>query len=126
MRSLAKKLKKLNIFKIKINMETNIKEMITQRGFQEYKYRPTYLIGKKQDCDEFIYVKIFSDKLALNIVREFLSSKFTIEGDCIFVKNLPIHVVQLVIVCKSFQNSHLKEFKQLSNRVQIIKSDFLT
>lgn len=106
-----------------VNLDT-VKELILQRGFEEYKYGQHYLIGKRVDSEEYIYIKIFDDKLELNVVREFLSSKFTITNNDMFTKHKNLRVVQLIIICKSFQNSHLKEFKELSNRVQLIKTDF--
>lgn len=101
-----------------------VKEMMVQRNFKEYKSGEGYVIGKN-DENKFIYIKIFDGKLELNVVREFLWSKFTIENDGII--KTKIHgknVVQLVIVCKSFQNSHVKEFKGVSKHIQLIRSDF--
>jgi len=101
-----------------------IKEMMVQRGFQKYKFRETYFIGKNNH-EEYIYIKIFNSKLELNIVREFLSTKFTISSDGIItIKNTSKTVVQLVIICKNFQNLHIKEFKELSKNIQLIKEDF--
>lgn len=101
-----------------------VKEMMVQRGFEEYKNGKDYLIGKS-DSNTYIYIKIFMGKFELNIVREFLWSKFFVDatGNITFKRNNK-QVVQLVIVCKSFQNSHVKEFKEISKNIQLIKSDF--
>jgi DNA-directed RNA polymerase subunit H (RpoH/RPB5) len=101
-----------------------IQEMMAQRNFKEYKKRDDYLMGVN-DHNQFIYIKIYQGKFELNTVREFLWSKFIINssGD-IVTKISQKNVVQLVIVCKNFQNSHLKEFKEISNHIQLIKSDF--
>ncbi|CCV01709.1 RNA polymerase II subunit Rpb5b [Invertebrate iridescent virus 22] len=109
-------------------MKLNIvREMMAQRKFDEYKIRDTFMIGSrlKDDKLEFIYIKIFNTKFELNVVREFLWSKFTIDGSGnIFTKNTNKNVVQLIIICKSFQNSHIKEFKEVSNHIQLIREDF--
>jgi DNA-directed RNA polymerase subunit H (RpoH/RPB5) len=74
---------------------------------------------------EYIYVHIFEDKLDLNRMREFLSSNFTITSDgSITIKNTDCIVAELVVVCKSFQNSHVKEFKVVSHRIQLMREDF--
>lgn len=101
-----------------------VKEMMVQRNFQEYKAREGYLLGKNNK-EEYIYIKIFNDKFELNVVREFLWSKFTIDvhGN-ITTKNSKKNVVQLVIICKSFQNTHVKEFKEISKHIQLIRDDF--
>jgi hypothetical protein len=106
-----------------------IKEMMVQRDFQEHKIREGYMIGVRynqtNECDEYIYIKIFNGKFELNVVREFLWSKFTIDNDGnILAKISGKNVVQLVIVCESFQNSHVKEFKEVSSHIQLIRSDF--
>ena len=100
---------------------------------------------------------MFSGKFELNIVREFLWSKFDVDsggelttrrshgalrgrgrgqgtspearldGDCAApseARQDGKRVVQLVIICASFQNSHVKEFAEISKRIQLIKSDF--
>lgn len=100
-----------------------VKEMMVQRNFQEYKSGDGYIVGKN-DNKEYIYIKIFNSKLELNVVREFLSSKFTITHSGIFVKNTYKQVAQLIIICKSFQNLHVKEFKEMSNHIQLMKEDF--
>jgi hypothetical protein len=102
-----------------------IKEMMVQRNFQEYKIREGYMIGINYN-KQFIYIKIFNGKLELNTVREFLS-KFMIDSQGkIKIKTSKdiMEVIELVIVCKNFQNSHLKEFKEVSKHIQLIKSDF--
>lgn len=104
-----------------------VKEMMIQRKFNEYKIRDTFMIGSRLNNDqlEFLYIKIFNTKFELNVVREFLCSKFNIDSNGnIVTKNTNKNVVQLVIICKSFQNSHVKEFKEVSNRIQLIKEDF--
>lgn len=101
-----------------------VKEMMLQRNFKEYKIRDTYMLGVNHE-NKFLYIKIFNGKFELNIVREFLWSKFTIdeEGN-IKLKIVDKEVVQLVIICKSFQNSHIKEFKEISKHIQLIREDF--
>jgi DNA-directed RNA polymerase subunit H (RpoH/RPB5) len=102
-----------------------VKEMMVQRGFEEYKNGgENYLMGKSAS-NTYIYIKIFKGKFELNVVREFLWSKFSVNsnGDITYKKNNN-QIVQLVIVCKSFQNSHVKEFKEISNHIQLIRSDF--
>lgn len=107
-----------------------VKEMMEQRKFQEYKTGEDYIIGRN-DNNEYIYIKIYNSKFELNTVREFLWSMFDIDsngvmlmrrrkGDKVGSKN----VVQLVIICTSFQNSHVKEFTEISKRIQLIKNDF--
>src|SRR5574344_1310005 len=87
-----------------------VKEMMVQRNFKEYKIREGYMIGVNDD-NKYIYIKIFSGKFELNVVREFLWSKFIIDNEGnIKTKISNKEVVQLVIICKSFQNSHVKEF----------------
>lgn len=109
-------------------MKLNIvREMMVQRKFNEYKIRDTFMIGSrlKDDKLEFIYIKIFNTKFELNVVREFLWSKFSIDSNGnIFTKNTNKNVIQLIIICKSFQNSHIKEFKEVSNHIQLIREDF--
>lgn len=102
-----------------------VKEMMAQRNFQEYKICEDYMIGKNSD-DKFIYIKIYDGKFELNTVREFLGSTFTInsENDNIKIKLTNKEVVQLIIICKSFQNTHLKECSLISKQIQLIKSDF--
>lgn len=101
-----------------------VKEMMLQRNFKEYKIRDNYMLGINHE-NKFLYIKIFNGKFELNIVREFLWSKFTIneEGN-IKLKIADKEVVQLVIICKSFQNSHIKEFKEISKHIQLIREDF--
>jgi DNA-directed RNA polymerase subunit H (RpoH/RPB5) len=102
-----------------------IKEMMVQRNFREYKIREGYMIGVN-DKNQFIYIKIFNGKFELNTVREFLS-KFIVDSTGkieIRTSKAIVEVVQLVIVCKSFQNSHVKEFKEVSKRIELIKGDF--
>jgi DNA-directed RNA polymerase subunit H (RpoH/RPB5) len=101
-----------------------IKEMMVQRNFQEYKVREGYIMGVN-DNNEYIYIKIFNSKFELNVVREFLWSKFIIDSSHkIVTKKSQKNVVHLIIICKSFQNSHVKEFKEISNHIQLIKEDF--
>ena len=102
-----------------------IKEMMVQRNFREYKIRESYMIGVNDD-NQFIYIKIFNGKFELNIVREFLS-KFTIDSNGKIetkTSKETVEVAQLVIICKSFQNSHVKEFKEVSKHIQLIRGDF--
>jgi len=106
-----------------VNLQV-VKEMMVQRNFQEHRSGYGYVVGKN-DSKEYIYIKIFNGKLELNAVREFLSSKFTIRSNSsILVKNTTKNVVQLVIICKNFQNLHVKEFKEMSNHIQLMKKDF--
>jgi DNA-directed RNA polymerase subunit H (RpoH/RPB5) len=101
----------------------NIKEMMVQRNFKECKSGSDYILGVNHN-NEYIYIKLYNTKFELNVVREFLKLKFTLDGNNIYTKSKK-HVVQLVIVCKSFQNSHVKEFKEAySKSIQIIRSDF--
>jgi len=102
----------------------NIKEMMVQRNFKEYKSGENYMIGVNQN-NEYIYIKFYETKFELNVVREFLKTKFTLDGNDIYTKSTKKNVIQLVIICKSFQNSHVKEFREAySNSIQIIRSDF--
>jgi len=109
----------------KLNMKPDIiKEMMVQRNFHEYKIREKYMIGVN-DENKFLYIKIFQGKFELNVVREFLWSKFIIDSEGnITTKISNKEVVQLVIICKSFQNSHVKEFKEVSKKIQLIRGDF--
>jgi DNA-directed RNA polymerase subunit H (RpoH/RPB5) len=101
----------------------NIKEMMVQRNFKEYKNGIDYIFGVNHN-NEYIYIKIYKTKFELNVVREFLKLKFTLDDNNIYTKSNK-HVTQLVIVCKSFQNSHVKEFREAySKSIQIIRSDF--
>lgn len=101
-----------------------IKEMMVQRNFKEYKIREGYMLGVNDD-NKYIYIKIFNGKFELNVVREFLWSKFIIDSEGnIKTKISNKEVVQLVIICKSFQNSHIKEFKGVSKHIQLIRGDF--
>lgn len=101
-----------------------IKEMMVQRNFKGYKVREDYIMGVN-DHLEYIYIKLFDGKFELNVVREFLWNTFTINSaGVIELKKSKKPVVQLIIVSKSFQNSHLKEFKEFSKHIQLIKSDF--
>lgn len=113
---------------VKMKLEV-VKEMMVQRGFKEYKVRESFMIGVRINEEsgetEYIYIKIFTDKFELNVVREFLWSKFIVDSSgIIFTKVSKKKVVQLVIVCKSFQNSHIKEFKEVSKHIQLIRGDF--
>jgi DNA-directed RNA polymerase subunit H (RpoH/RPB5) len=105
-----------------------VREMMTQRGFKEYKVRKNFMIGIRTnnfDENEYIYIKIFNDKFELNVVREFLWSKFIVDSyGNISTKVSGKNVVQLVIICKSFQNSHIKEFNEVSKNIQLIRCDF--
>jgi hypothetical protein len=106
---------------IKIN---NVKEMMVQRGFETIKEYQDYFLGENT-TKEYLYIKIFNGKLELNTVRKFLCANFTFEGRNILLKNsLGKVIVQLVIICTSFQNSHVKEFMDISNHIQLIRSDF--
>jgi hypothetical protein len=121
-----------NMVKIEI-----VKEMMEQRNFKECKTRDDLVIGIN-DKNEYIYIKIFNSKFELNTVREFLWSNFDIDSNgVISIRSNqrrilgensiepPLEVVaQLVIICASFQNSHVKEFTEISKRIQLIKSDF--
>lgn len=118
----------LKIIKNKDKMKLEIvKEMMLQRKFEEYKIKDNLMVGRrlKNNTPEYIYIKIFNGKFELNIIREFLWSKFIIDN-CgnISTKGGNKNVVQLVIICKSFQNSHVREFKEVSNHIQIIREDF--
>jgi Chloriridovirus RNA polymerase II subunit Rpb5b len=99
-----------------------IKEMMVQRNFREYKIREDYMMGVNND-NKFIYIKIFNGKFELNVVREFLSN-FIIDSNGKIEAKTSKEIIQLVIVCKNFQNSHVKEFKDVSKRIQLIKGDF--
>ncbi|CCV02054.1 RNA polymerase II subunit Rpb5b [Invertebrate iridovirus 25] len=102
-----------------------VKEMMVQRNFKEYKIKEdNYIIGVR-DNNEYIYIKIYPGKFEIKVVREFLSTKFNMSsGGDITTKISNKNVVELIIICKSFQNSHVKEFKELSKRIQLIRSDF--
>ena len=111
-----------------------VKEMMVQRNFticpkglgrvSSTTATEGYLIGVNHN-NEYIYIKIFEGKFVLQDVREFLYSKFTIiDNTNIELKNSGKKVVQLIIICKSYQNSHLKEFKQVIKHIQLIRSDF--
>lgn len=114
---------------VKLNI---VKEMMEQRNFKEYKIRENYIIGQRLvelngteeiKVYEYIYIKIFNTKFELNTVREFLS-KFVIDSSGAIATKSGKNVVQLVIICTSFQNSHVKEFKEISNNIRLIRSDF--
>jgi DNA-directed RNA polymerase subunit H (RpoH/RPB5) len=143
-----------------------IKEMIEHRGYTEYLYpipsggpiqeqlstkevpKSSILIALKKTSNgvqkSAIYVKLFENKLELNVVREFLANNFIISEDVIKLrvdtlkrqtrkKDLErvnssewenVIVEELIIVCKSYQNSHTNEFRDVSKHIQIIRSDF--
>jgi DNA-directed RNA polymerase subunit H (RpoH/RPB5) len=102
----------------------NVKEMMVQRNFKEYKSNENYIIGINHNR-QYIYIKIYETKFELNTVREFLKLKFILNDNEIYTKSTKKHVVQLVIICKSFQKSHVKEFRETySKNIQIIRSDF--
>jgi DNA-directed RNA polymerase subunit H (RpoH/RPB5) len=112
-----------------VNIEI-VKEMMVQRDFKEYKNRENYVMGVN-DKNEYIYIKMFNSKFELNTVREFVWSKFDIDSNGVISIRKRKRgdqpnklVVQLVIICTSFQNSHVKEFTQISKHIQLIKSDF--
>ena len=52
---------KLDIMKLEV-----VKEMMVQRGFQEYKIRTNFMVGvrlnEESNEHEYIYIKIFNDK----------------------------------------------------------------
>lgn len=101
-----------------------VKQMMLQRNFIEYKIREDYMMGINKN-DQYIYIKIFPGKLELNVIREFLWSKFIIDSNgTIIIKKTNKKVVELIIICKSFQNSHVKEFKIISKHIQLIREDF--
>ncbi|ADO00500.1 hypothetical protein WIV_gp156 [Wiseana iridescent virus] len=105
-----------------------VKEMMVQRNFKEYKIKEdNYIIGVTMNTlgnNEYIYIKIYPGKFEIKVVREFLSTKFNIHNEGVTTKISNKNVVQLIIICKSFQNSHVKEFKELSPHIQLIRSDF--
>lgn len=103
---------------------TVVKEMMVQRNFKEYKVREDYIMGVN-DHGEYIYIKIFDGKFELNVVRDFIKNKFTINSNgYIALSKSQKSVVQLIIISKTFQNSHVKEFMEVSKHIQLIKSDF--
>jgi hypothetical protein len=99
----------------------NIKDMITQRGFYDIRLDENALIGRRNN--DILYVKIYKGKFELNVVKEFLSTTFNLSKDEIRLKDLT-NVSNVIIVCQSFQNSHVKEFKGISSLIQIIRRDF--
>lgn len=102
----------------------NIKDMMVKRNFKEYKNGESYIIGVN-DNNDFIYIKMYETKFELNVVREFLKSKFILNNSDIYTKSSKKHVAQLIIICKSFQNSHIKEFNEAySKNIQLIRNDF--
>lgn len=115
-----------------------IKEMIEHRGYNPVSERLSQVdkgiliaLKKTPECAQksVIYVKIFESKLELNVVREFLANNFTISQDVITLKNhhnshVDLIVDELILVCKSYQNSHTNEFRNVSKHIQIIRSDF--
>lgn len=104
-----------------------VQEFLFQRGFKEVKNRKGVLVGVRQSghVPEYLYIKIFETKFELNTTREFVWSNFTINPDSQILEKTSKNVVcQLVIVCLSFQNSHVKEFREASKNIQIIRSDF--
>ena len=112
---------------MKVRIE-NVKQMMVQRGFKICKEEESYLIGSREAQDEedkeYIYIKIFNDKFELKVVREFLSSTFNLESFNLKLKTSNKNVVQLVIISNSFQNSHVKEFMEVSKHIQLFRSDF--
>lgn len=108
-----------------------IKEMIAQRGFDLYlpgekTEQKDVLIAKKDEG--LLYVKIYEGKLELNVTRKFISDTFLFSDDDTITLRQPKEddrvVVQVVVICKSFQNSHLKDCQNTSRRIQLIRSDF--
>lgn len=111
---------------MKVKVE-NVKQMIGQRGFKIFKEEESHILGWREAHDEsreYIYVKIFNTKFELKVVREFLSSTFNLESFNLKLKKSNKNVVQLVIISNSFQNSHIKEFMEVSRHIQLIRSDF--
>lgn len=100
-----------------------VKEMMVQRSFKLLVEESDYMVGKNS-INQYIYIKIFNSKFELNVVREFLWTNFTIDNGNIFLKNSNKNVTQLVIICKSFQNSHVKEFTDISKNIQLMREDF--
>lgn len=115
---------------VKINTMVKIdivKEMMIQRNYKEKESSSDCIIGVNDENDH-IYIKIFNSKFELNIIREFLCKNFDINSEGIIrirdSEGCAARVAELVIVCFNFQNSHFKELKQISVRIQLIKSDF--
>ena len=111
-----------------------VKQMMIQRNFRESKTQEDCIMGINNDKNEYIYIKIFNSKFELNTVREFLWSNFDIDSSgVILIRQKPstrepaaslLEVSQLVIISTSFQNSHVKEFTEISKRIQLVRSDF--
>lgn len=106
-----------------------VQEFLSQRGFEEVKKkkRKGVLVGVRQSghTSEYIYIKMFETKFELNTVREFVWSNFVIDSSGQILEKTSNNVIcQLVIICLSFQNSHVKEFREASPNIQIIRSDF--
>ncbi len=72
----------------------------------------------------YMYVKVLGGKFELGTIREFIWSTFDIDDGNLRLKNTFKNVVQLVIVSKSFQKTHLTEFKEVSSCIQLIREDF--
>jgi len=104
-----------------------VQEFLSQRGFKEVKKRKGVLVGVCQSghTPEYIYIKMFETKFELNTVRDFVWSNFVIDSSGQILEKTSNNVIcQLVIICLSFQNSHVKEFREASPNIQIIRSDF--
>lgn len=104
-----------------------VQEFLSQRGFKEVKKRKGVLVGVRQSghAPEYIYIKMFETKFELNTVRDFVWSNFVINSSGQILEKTSNNVIcQLVIICLSFQNSHVKEFREASPNIQIIRSDF--
>lgn len=100
-----------------------VKEFIVERGFPNIEEdRNEFLIGRNND-NKIIYVKIY-DKLELNNVKEFLSKTFEFTTCEVIYKKTEEYVLNIVIICKSFQKSHLKEFNCISDKIQLINKHF--
>lgn len=102
----------------------NIKAMIGNRGFEHLKVLENGDMVANRAESTYIYVRIFKGKLDLSLTKTFLSSTFTIADDHLRIRDTGETVAQLVIVNESFQNSHVEIFATMSDRIQLMRSDF--
>jgi DNA-directed RNA polymerase subunit H (RpoH/RPB5) len=103
----------------------NVKEMMRKRGFPSLKMLSNGDMEAANPLGESMYVKFFQGKLDLTSVKDYLGSNFLIlnNGDVVTRKDSKL-VVQVIIICESFQKSHVNEFKAISKTIQLIRKDF--
>jgi DNA-directed RNA polymerase subunit H (RpoH/RPB5) len=121
---------------VKLN---TVYEMIAQRRFKvvsdnvvdgsdadDIPPKGDILARSVDEAKSYMYVKLLGGKFELGTIREFIWSTFDIlpEAVGLRLKGTRKNVIQMVIISKSFQKTHLSEFKEVSSCIQLIREDF--